>query len=53
MRLWTMREDRRRAREEALGKLWDEGIASGSSVEMTPDQVLAHIQANSNIQRPA
>ena len=53
MRLWTAREARRRAREEVLGKLWDEGVASGSGVEMTPDQVLAHMQSNSNIPRRA
>lgn len=44
MRLWTARQARRKARDEALGRLWDEGLVSGPGEELTSEEVLARVQ---------
>ncbi|MBN8738640.1 MAG: hypothetical protein BGP24_11985 [Lysobacterales bacterium 69-70] len=40
MRLWTERQAQKRAAMERLGKLWDEGIASGSAGVMDIGSVI-------------
>lgn len=44
MRLWTAHQARKKAADEVLGRLWDEGIASGPGVALTAEEVLARIQ---------
>jgi antitoxin ParD1/3/4 len=40
MRLWTERQAQKRAAIERIGKLWDEGIASGTAGEMDIEAII-------------
>jgi antitoxin ParD1/3/4 len=43
LREWELKEELRRIEGESIGKLWDEGIASGPSVEGPP--AMEHLRA--------
>lgn len=40
LREWELKEEMRRLEGERLGRLWDEGIASGPAVERTIDDII-------------
>lgn len=45
MRLWTERQAQKRAAMARIGKLWDEGIASGSAGIMDVEAIIERAKA--------
>jgi antitoxin ParD1/3/4 len=45
MRLWTERQAQKRAAIDRIGKLWDEGIASGSAGAMDIEAIIERAKA--------
>jgi antitoxin ParD1/3/4 len=51
LREWELKEELRRLEGERLGKLWDEGIASGPARERSIDDILS--EARSRVAKDA
>ncbi len=53
LRDWELKQRLRATQIEEIGRLWDEGIASGPSVEMNIKEIIATAKARSGLSKAA